>query len=570
MFNTLPPTADDFRLWPWEQIAPYYADLRAREITDRHLYSWLADWSRLVDLIQESRWGLYVDTTLDTASEEAARRYARFYDEIFPRAQEAEFALKKKLLESEIQVEHFAIALRNIRGEASLFAEKNLPLLAEEQKLATEYEKVMGAQTVEWEGKEVTVKALEPVYHEPDRARREQAWRLAATRQLQDRHRLGGIWVKLLGLRDRIARQAKLPDYRAYRWIDMKRYDYRPEDCQTFHAAIEQVFVPAAARIYARRRQQLNLDTVRPWDTFVDPLNRPPLKPYQMVDELVDKTAAIFHQVDPALAAHFETMRKAGMLDLENRKGKGPGAYSLPYEARRMPFIFQNAVGLHDDVMTLLHEAGHAFHYMEMLGLPYHQQRNLDALTMEVGEVASMSMELLAAPYLPASQGGFYGDQDYARARVDHLEGIVTFLPYMAVVDSFQHWAYTHVAEAKNPARCEAVWSDLWDRYMVGIDYSGLEDVRATRWLRQIHIFSNPFYYVEYGMAQVGALQIWRNALHDQAAAVKQYRHMLSLGATRSIPDLYKAAGIEFRFDAPMLADLLALIERTMQEMEAM
>ena len=258
-------------------------------------------------------------------------------------------------------------------------------------------------------------------------------------------------------------------------------------------------------------------------------------------------------------------MAEENLLDLDTRSGKALGGFCIELPLRDRPFIFMNGVGLHDDVQTMLHEAGHAFHVFETADLPYIWQKNPP---MEFCEVASMSMELLAAPYLTKNNGGFYTPTEAARARIEHLEGIITFLPYMAVVDLFQHWVYTHVDEALNPENCDATWDALWSRFMPDINWQGLEAERVTGWHRKPHIFGSPFYYIEYGMAQVGALQIWRNSLSDQVAAIAAYRHALSLGGTKTLPQLFNAAGIEFRFDTDMLSGLVTLVEQTTTELD--
>ncbi len=351
----------------------------------------------------------------------------------------------------------------------------------------------------------------------------------------------------------------------SYRWKELLRFDYTPENCVQFHEAIEQVVVPAARRIYDKRKQQLGLSTLRPWDLNVDPQGREALKPYLTITELEDKVAAIFQRVDPELRGYFDIMRNKGLLDLDNRKDKAPGAYCNNYDMVMLPFIFENAVGLSTDVDTLLHECGHAFHVFEEAHLPYSHQLPVG---MEFAEVASMAMELLASPYLLASEGGFYTEKDAARARIEHLEEAVLFWPYMAVVDAFQHWAYKNQSAAANPDNCDHKWAELWKRYMIGEDWSGLDDVMVTGWQRKQHIFEVPFYYVEYGMASLGAFQVWRNALKDQKAAVAAYRRALALGGTVPLPKLYETAGARFAFDAQTLRDAVSLAEEMIEKLE--
>ncbi len=566
MENILPRDAAQFMQWEWSNYEPYYQDLDAQKLSPENVNGWLAGWSRLKEMIAETSWRLYAAVTVDTTDELADKSYQSFLDDLFPKAEAANQLLKEKLLGSGLQPEGFHLQLRNLQAQAEIFRESNLPLLAQELKLSRQYDKVIGAQTVEWQGTEVTLAQLTPVFQDQQRPVREEAWRLAAERQLQDRAEINMLWQELLDLRCQQAVNADLPGYRAYRWKQLLRFDYSPDDCVSFHQAIEEVAVPAARRIYERRRQQLGVETLRPWDLNVDPLGRSPLRPFKNVEELEDKTTAIFHRVDPQLGEYFEIMRREGLLDLENRKGKAPGGYCSDFPVIRRPFIFTNAVGLHEDVMTLLHEGGHAFHVFETASLPYYDQLEVGN---EMAEVASMSMELLASPYLSVEQGGFYNASEAARARIEHLEAAICFWPYMAVVDAFQHWVYENPDAAREPERCDERWGELWDRYMIGQDWNGLDSEKVTGWQRKPHILQNPYYYIEYGMAQLASIQVWSNSLADQAGAVRAYRRALSLGGTVRLPELYTAAGARFSFGARTLKEAVDLAECTIQELEA-
>jgi oligoendopeptidase F len=370
--------------------------------------------------------------------------------------------------------------------------------------------------------------------------------------------------VQFLGLRQQIAANADLPNYRAYRWRELLRFDYTPEDCYQFHQAIEEVVVPAAKTVYERRRQRLGVDALRPWDLEVDLYRKPPLIPYTGISELEQTTSNIFRQVDPQLGEYFEIMRAENLLDLENRVNKAPGAYCSYYLYSKRPFILMNGVGIHDDVQTLLHEGGHAFQVFECSQLPFFFQD----IPAEFAEVASMSMELLASPYLVKDRGGFYSHEEAARARIQHLESLLLFWPYMAVVDAFQQWVYENQQAAADPENCDACWASLWARFMPGVDWSGLEQELRTGWQRKLHIFEEPFYYVEYGLAQLGSVQIWRNSLADQAGAVASYRQALALGTSVTIPELFQAAGAEFSFDGTSLRQSVDLILRTVSDLE--
>lgn len=564
MLQNLPKATTDIQDWTWDQFQAHYDELESRTLTADSIGAWLKDWSDLAMTLYETYNRLYAAVTRDTTDERIDSLFKKFVDEFYPAAQASDQALKMKLISSGLKPPGFEIPLRNMRSEADLFRDDNLPLLTQEIKLSQEYDKIVGAQTVTWDGKEMTVTQLQPVYQDPDRGVREKAWRLASSRQIQDRQAMNDLWGKLLETRQKIAANAGKPSYIEYRWQQLMRFDYTPDDCRQFHDAIEKVVVPAVSRILEERKQVLGIQSLRPWDLEVDISGKPPLRPFTNTRELVAKAAQIFHKVDPQLGEYFNAMQREDLLDMENRKGKAPGAYCTDFLQAQRPFILMNAVGLHDDVMTILHETGHAFHVFESVSLPYFHQMQYGA---EIAEVASMSMELLSTPYLPETKGGFYSLADTARARREHLEGILRFWPYMSVVDAFQLWAYENPQAASDPANCDAEWGELWKRFMVGIETSGLDDWMVTGWQRKLHIFEAPFYYVEYGIAQLGAIQIWRNSLQDQAGAVAAYRKALSLGGSRPLPELFAAAGARFAFDETVLREAVDLILSTLEQL---
>lgn len=578
LIQPLPDDVHDFMEWEWARIEPYYARLQEFEINAQNIRGWLADWSRLASLLEERYARLTLASTQNTANRAVEDEYNRFVEEIYPKYLAAEQTLKEKLISSGLEPKGFEIPVRNLRAEAAIFREKNLPLHTREQKLEKEYDKILGAETVRWNGDEKTLAQMIPVFQNPDRATRERAWRLVHARRLQNRGALNELWMQLLKVHLEMAKNAGfvLPngtgDYRAFRWQQYLRFDYTPEDSKQFDAAILATVVPAAARIYEKYRARLGVESLRPWDLqgpqgfFVaaDPPGREPLHPFRDDAELIEKCAAIFHDVDPQLGAYFDTMRKENLLDLANRKNKAPGGYCMNLEQTKRPFIFMNAVGTHDDVQTLLHEAGHAFHAFEAFELPYIQQRSIG---LEFCEVASNVMEFLGGQYLNRP-GGFYKDGEAARARIEKLQTALFFWPYMAVMDLFQHWAYENPKDAMDPENCDAQWGELWDQYMVGVDWSGLEQERITGWHRKLHIFTGPFYYIEYGMAQLGAAQVWANALRDQPGAVRAYRRALALGGTVPLPTLFETAGAKFKFDAATLGEAVELMEATIRQLE--
>lgn len=565
MFETLPKSALDFMDWDWAKIEPYINELISRDLNADNINQWLTDWTQISELLSECFSRLQVASTVDTTDEAVSKQLNDYLDNIYPKAQEANQKIQQKLLDSGLKPNNFEIPLRNMKAEVELFREENLPLQTQSHKLGQEYDRITGAQSVEWDGEERTLAQLKPYLQDTDRVVREKVWRLSMERSLQDREALNELWVKFLNLRQEIAKNADFDNYREYTWQSYLRFDYTPENCISFHQAIEEVVVPAAKRLYDKRQQQLGVETLRPWDLDVDPVGHHALRPFKTTEDMEERCEAMFNLVDPELGNYFSIMRQENLLDLPNRKGKAPGGYCTNFDVERKPFIFMNAVGLHDDVQTMLHEAGHAFHVFESSHLPYSQQL---AVPMEFAEVASMSMELLAAPYLVKDKGGFYTEDEAARARVEHLEGIIRFWPYMAVVDAFQHWVYENIEDAKNPDNCDAKWGELWDRFMKGIDYSGLEDEKVTGWHRKLHIFHIPFYYIEYGLAQLGAVQVWRNALGDQANALNAYRKALSLGGTVTLPTLFQAAGAKFAFDSQTMTEAVELVENTINDLD--
>ena len=553
----------------WEPFQAHYEELMTMPLDDGNVRDWLSRWSDLNRLVEEAGAVAYINSSLDTADQEAERAFLNYVENVAPNYSRADQALKQRLLavtaDDEALGPDMAIAVRNIRNQADLFREANIPLLTELAKLGNEYDKITGGLKADWEGEERNLNQLDALLREPDRDVRERAWKLMMGLWLGKREELNNLYRRMLELRRRIAENAGLANYRDYVFRAYNRFDYTPNDCLRFHDAIERVVVPAAARVYERRRGQLDLHQLRLWDLAVDPADAPPLAPYKGQDALIQGSLNIMERVDPALARQLALMAEESLLDLDTRAGKALGGYCNNLTWRQRPFIFMNGVGSHDNVQTMLHEAGHAFHAFAAFSRLYIWQTEVP---LEFCEVASMGMELLAGPYLTKDSGGFYTPAEAARARSEHLSGILTFLPYMAVVDAFQHWVYTHPEAAMDSAACDEAWEALWSRFMQGVDWSGFEAERMTGWHRKLHIFHIPFYYIEYGMAQVGALQVWRNALRNQADAVATYRSALDLGGTRSLPGLYQAAGAEFRFDENMLAELVALIEGTLQELE--
>ncbi len=539
----------------WPKAEPYYQELAGRPLDDRPAVErWLADYSELEAAFEEEGTRRYTAMTCQTDDPARQAAYLHFIEHVQPHAEPWRDKLRRRFVEAAGTVSlprrRFEVLERSWRNAIELYRDENIPLLVEDQKLRTEYQQITGAMTVMYGGKELTLQQLAKFQEEPDRAVREETWRLGADRYLADAERLDALYVKMVQLRDRIAHNADCRDYREYMFRAMERFDYTPADCLAFHDTIEQVAVPAVEQLAAQRRAKLGLTALRPWDLAVDPEGRPPLRPFETVEELARGCSRIFHRVDDELGRTFDLLRERGLLDLGSRKGKAPGGYQVTYAERRVPFIFMNAVGTESDVRTLLHEGGHAFHSWACRQEPLLPYRGAP---IEFAEVASMGMECLALPYT----GEFFGAEQ-ARATRRFFEKIVSFFPYMASIDAFQHHVYTHVY-----AGLEA-WKDYWQgltrRFARELDLSGLEAQDRRSWQKKLHVYEVPFYYVEYGIAQLGALQVWRNSLGDYPQAVAEYRAGLALGGSRPLPELFETAGCRFDFSEATLRPLVAAV----------
>jgi oligoendopeptidase F len=559
------PTPEQFAEAGWDEILPHYEALAARPLDRAGAEGWLADWSALEEALLEAKSLASIAYSVDTTDPAKEAAHLRFAGEIGPRMEEQQVRLAGRLLDLGYRRDDLATTLRRFGNQRDLFRAENVPLQRELQGLNARYQKLTGGMTARWDGEDLPLPRLAPFLQDPDRDVRERAFRLQAAPFVAERDALADLFDAQHALRQEVARNAGFADYRDYAHQEKHRFDYTPADCLAFQDAIAEAVVPALARRHERRRRQLGVDSLRPWDLGPDPLGRPALRPYATVEELVGRAEAIFGRVDPELGDQFGIMAREGLLDLDSRQGKRPGGYctGLPY--RRRPFIFMNGAGVARDVTTLLHEGGHAFHGFAAYAQPYIFQRHPGS---EMAEVASMAMELLAAPYLDRAQGGYYEAGDARRARADHLEGILAVLPWVATVDAFQHWLYTSGEGHDRDAR-DAAWTRIFGRFDAGVDWAGLEAERTARWYRQLHIFLYPFYYVEYGIAQLGALQVWRDSLEDQAGAVGSYRAALALGGTRPLPELFAAAGARLAFDAATMGELVALVEGQLAELEA-
>jgi oligoendopeptidase F len=544
-------------LGDWPQIAPLFDQLETRAAqatTAAELERWLIDWSELCAALDEEATRRYIAMTCHTDNADAERAYLQFVEHVEPQLKPRQFALENIYVAhpqfNQLPKARYEVFNRDVKNHVELFRAENVALETADAKLCQQYQKLIGAQTVKFRGEEKTLVQMGRYLEEPDRALRQEAWELVAQRRLQDADKCEEIFDQLIQLRTQIAKQAGFDNYRDFAFRQKGRFDYSPENCLQFHDAVEKEIMPAVREIQADRQRQLKLEKLRPWDLAVDPQNRAPLKPFADVGEMVSRTQKIFNHLDAGLAAGFQQMQALKLLDLDNRKGKAPGGYQSTLSEARVPFIFMNAIGIQRDVETLLHEAGHAFHAQATRNEDLYAYRGAP---IEFCEVASMSMELLGNEFLEE----FYPTAEANRARKTHLEGIIGFFPWMATVDAFQHWIYTHAGHTR--AERKAAYLQLMDRFGGDVDFSGYEAVRAHSWHRQLHIFLHPFYYVEYGIAQLGALQVWANSRRDKAQALADYKKSLALGGSRPLPELFAAAGCKFQFDAATIRPLIQL-----------
>jgi oligoendopeptidase F len=548
------PNEAEFKTW--DQIEPWYRSLLTREITSSdELEAWLFDLGELNGAVSQEGVRRYVAMTCQTDDPDREAAYLAFVREIEPRLKPIQNELRTRYLDSPhrsgLDAKRYHVFDRAMENRRALYREANIPRETELAELEQQYQKTIGAMTVTFRGEERTLSSMAPFFEETDRALRQEAWELVAARRLADRDTLDDLFDRMATLRQEIAHEAGFASFTDYAYRLRERFDYGVAEATAFQDAIEAVVVPLARKLQEERRAALGVPALRPWDLSVDPLGRPPLLPFTDVEKLAEGAEAIFTDVDPELGGQFAYLRKHNLLDLANRKGKAPGGYQTTLEDDRLPFIFMNAVGVDGDVRTLLHEGGHAFHALASRGEPLAAYRESP---IEFCEVASMSMELLGARDLRL----FYDEHDANRSYRQLLEGIVTILPWIATVDAFQHWLYAHPGHSRDERR--AAWNGLLDRFGGSVDWSGYEDARSNGWHRQLHIFLYPFYYIEYGIAQLGALQIWRRSLVDRAGAVEGYRRALQIGGARPLPELFEAAGAKFEFSEASLRPLMDAI----------
>jgi oligoendopeptidase F len=549
----------------WDQVAPLFDRLEAEAAqctTPKQLEGWLLNWSEAGAALDEEASRRYIAMTCHTDHPEAEKAYLHFVENIEPCLKPRQFKLAQLYVQhparKQLSQDRYQVFDRDTRLHVELFRPENVPLETEEAKLSQQYQKLSGSLTVQFRGEEKTLVQMGRYLEEPDRPLRQESWELVANRRLQEAEEFEALFDRLVQVRQQIARNAGFDNYRDYAFRKLGRFDYSPADCESFHQAVQEEIMPVVRELQKERRRQLGLEALRPWDLAVDPLNRAPLRPFEKVEDMVARTQAIFERLDPELAGGFRQMQELHLLDLGNRKGKAPGGYQSSLPEARAPFIFMNAIGIQRDVETILHESGHAFHTLCTRPEDLYAYRSAP---IEFCEVASMSMELLGNEFLEQ----FYPAPEANRARRTHLEGIMTIFPWIASVDAFQHWIYTHPGHTRSER--EAAWVELMSRFGGEVDWRGYEAVRARLWHRQLHIFIHAFYYIEYGIAQLGALQVWANSRRDRANALQNYKNALKLGGSRPLPQLFAAAGCRFDFSRPTMAPLVRLVREELAKL---
>lgn len=545
------------------QLLPLFDALEARLAvagTVAELERWILDSGELSAAVEEEAARRYIAMTCHTDDSGAEKAYLAFVEGVEPVLKPRQFRLSELYLahplRGQLPMPRYEVHDRNTALHVELFREENVGLETEESRIAQQYQKASGSLTVNFRGEERTLVQMGRYLEEPDRGLRQEAWEAVARRRLAEATVFEEQFEALLEVRAKIARNAGFANYLDYAFRARGRFDYSAADCVQFHRTVETEIVPLVRELQEGRRRTLGVDPLRPWDLAVDPENRPPLKPFTDPAQLERTTQRVFDRLDAGLAGDFRLMRDRRLLDLANRKGKAPGGYQYTLAEARLPFIFMNAVGLQRDVETLLHEAGHAFHALASREEPLHGYRSAP---IEFCEVASMSMELLGNAHLEE----FYPPADADRARRVHLEGIVGLFPWVATVDAFQHWIYSHPGHTRAERR--AAWLDLMDRFGGVPDWSGYEEARGALWHRQLHIFIHPFYYVEYGIAQLGALQVWASAQKDLPAALAAYKKGLALGGACPLPELFEAAGCRFDFSPGIVRPLIQVVRDALQ-----
>ncbi|HEX7845851.1 MAG TPA: M3 family oligoendopeptidase [Chitinophagaceae bacterium] len=550
----------DFVVSNWETLEPYFKELDKRSIdSEKDLEQWLKDASELEAVISEDACWRQIRMTCDTENKELEAAFNFFMLEIQPKIQPYSDKLNRKLIESPYasQLDHakYFTYLRNVKKSIDLFREANIPIQAELNVMQQQFGVIAGKMTVEVNGQEYTLQQAAKFLEDPKRELREEVYRKINDRRLQDKDELNKLYSTLLAKRHQVALNTGFENYRDFRFVELGRFDYTKEDCFRFHEAVKLHVMPLVNEVYEAKRKKLGLDVLRPWDVEAEPEGIQPLRPFKTGDELTEKTIACFDKLRPFFADCIRKMKAMGHLDLESRKGKAPGGYNCPLAESGAPFIFMNAAGQLDDVTTMVHEGGHAIHSFLSHDL---ELTGFKEYPTEIAEVASMTMELFSMDHWAVF---FDNDIELIRAKEQQLERVITIFPWIATIDKFQHWVFenpNHTDEER-----QTKWVEILDEFTSpAIDISNLEEYRRYSWQRQLHLFEVPFYYIEYGIAQLGAIGLWKQYKINADAAINNYITALDLGGTRTLPELFKAAGLKFDLSPDHIRDLMEFVQK--------
>ena len=550
---------ENFVLKDWASVESFFKELAERNIDSAEsLEQWLKDINEVEAAVSEDACWRQIKMTCDTENKELEGAFNFFMMEIQPKIQPYADLLNRKLIASpftkELDPDKFFTYLRNVKKSIDLFREANIPLQAEMNVEAQRFGMIAGKMTIEVNGQEYTLQQAAKFLEDPDRKIREDVYRKINERRLQDKTELNDLFSSLLRKRNQIAINTGFNNYRDFRFTELGRFDYNKADCFQFHEAVKLHVMPLVNQLYENKKEKLGLDTLRPWDIEAEPAGIKPLRPFTTGEELIEKTIQCFNQLRPFFGDCLQKMRSMGHLDLESRKGKAPGGYNCPLAESGAPFIFMNAAGQLDDVTTMVHEGGHAIHSFLSHDLELHSFKEYPT---EIAEVASMGMELFSMGHW---QVYFDNEEELNRAKEQHLERVITIFPWIATIDKFQHWVY------ENPYHTDGQRADTWLEILKEfsspvIDFSGLDEYRLFAWQRQLHLFEVPFYYIEYGIAQLGAIGLWQQYKQDPEEAINNYITALDLGGTRTLPELFRAAGLEFNFSPAYISGLMKFVK---------
>ena len=555
----------DLKINKWDDLQPFFENLKNRTLdSEEALTKWLKDISELESVISEDASWRQINMTCDTTNKAYEEAFTYFCMEIEPKMKPYFFELNKKLLASpfsgKLDPNQYFPYMRSIDNAVKLYREENVPIQAELSVLAQQFGVISGKMTIEVNGKEYTLQQAARFLQNPDRALREDVFRKIAARRLQDKVALDDLFDDLLVKRHQVALNAGFDNYRDYKFKELGRFDYTPDDCFEFHQAVKEHILPLQRMLSLNRKQRLGLDVMKPWDTDAEPAGVEPLRPFETGKELAEKTIEVFNRLRPFFSQCINVMVDMKRLDLESRIGKAPGGYNCPLAETGVPFIFMNAAGTVGDLITMMHEGGHAVHSFLSHPLPL---TSFKEYPMEIAEVASMSMELFSMEHWDV----FFSEKgELQRAQVEEMERVISVLPWIATIDKFQHWLYTNPGHTREER--QENWMAILNEFTTGVvDWTGFEEYRANFWQKQLHLFEVPFYYIEYGIAQLGAIAMWRQYRENKEQALDNYMKALSLGYTKTLKELYAAAGIRFGFSPSYIKELGDFVKERLSEM---